>query len=134
MSRSILSRSVRWCCGALGLGTLAIAAVALPVQAQADNCNAPSRYATPPQTVDFDDDDFPAVIVGNSACRVYLYNLANNGNLVKSSSYGLVGDVVRLRGVIYLYNGSEYETFVRVYFPGSNTSAWLPANSVAIVD
>ncbi|QQE66088.1 hypothetical protein GFS31_27840 [Leptolyngbya sp. BL0902] len=121
-------------CGALSLGLLAAASLVLPVQAQADNCNAPSRYDTQPQAIDFDDDDFPAVIVGNSACRVYLYNLSSNGNLVKGSSYGLVGDVVRLRGVIYLFNGDETETFVRVYFPGSNTTAWLHGNSVAIVD
>lgn len=121
-------------CGALSLGLLAAASLVLPVQAQADNCNAPSRYATPPQTVEFDDDDFPAVLVGNPNCRVYLYNLASNGNLVKSSSYGLVGDVVRLRGVIYLFDGSDYETFVRVYFPGSNTFGWLPATAVAVVD
>lgn len=134
LSRSFLSRSARWCGGVLGLGLLAMTAVTLPVQAQADNCNAPSRYATQPQSIAFGDDDFPAVIVGNPACRVYLYNLASNGNLVKSRSYGLVGDVVRLRGVIYRFNGGEPDAFVRVYFPGSNTSGWLPATAVAGVD
>lgn len=132
MFPSLVSRSVRWCCAALGLGIFATAAMALP--AQADNCNPPSRYATPPQTIEFGEDDFPAVIVGDPACRVYLYTLASNGHLVKSDSYGLVGDVVRLRGVIYLFNGDDYEVFVRVYFAGSNTSAWLPAQAVAAVD
>lgn len=134
MSLLSILPSSRRLCGALGLGLLTAASLVLPVQAQADNCNAPSRYATAPQAVDFDDDDFPAVIVGNSACRVYLYDLASNGNLVKSSRYGLVGDVVRMRGVIYLFNGDDYEYFVRVYFPGSNTTAWLPATAVAGVD
>lgn len=109
-------------------------AIAAQLPAQADNCNPPSRYATPPQTVEFADDDFPGLIVGNSACRVYLYTMADNGNLVRGRSYGLVGDVVRLRGVIYLYNGSDYETFVRVHFPNSNTSGWLPATAVSVVD
>jgi hypothetical protein len=129
---SLISRGTFW--GLTLLSAVALVWGAGPRPAQANNCNAPAQYATPIQGIAFEDDDIAAVLVGDRTCRVYLYSLADNGNLVKTNSYRLVGDTVRVTGIIYLNPSASQQAFVRVHFPGTDVTAWLPVASIRAVD